>query len=79
MSAAKKAAAGARSIGILLGIWGVLALVAWIAGVLPARDGEVEPEPTEPTLSDVDGGVAQASPEDAGVGTPVAAEPADAG
>ncbi|MCU0676859.1 MAG: VCBS repeat-containing protein [Myxococcota bacterium] len=37
MSAGKNIALGLRSVGILLGVWGVLGLVAWIADVLPAR------------------------------------------
>jgi hypothetical protein len=37
VSAGKNIALGLRSVGILLGVWGVLGLVAWIADVLPAR------------------------------------------
>lgn len=45
MSVGKKIALGLRSVGILLGVWGVLGLVAWIADVLPSVDSTTSTDP----------------------------------
>jgi hypothetical protein len=89
VSAGKKIALGLRSVGILLGVWGVLGLVAWIAGVIPSRDEPtatdtgVDPnEPSDPN----DAGVATGATEldagptpDAGVAVPVVDAGVDSG
>jgi len=84
VSAGKKIALGLRSVGILLGVWGVLGLVAWIAGVLPSRGESTSPVASETANDSSDADVAPdaterdagAAPDDAGI---AAAAELDAG
>lgn len=71
MSAGKKIALGLRSVGILLGVWGVLGLIAWLAGAIPARPEVANGEPTATVETDAgvvaDAGESDPSSSDAGV------------
>lgn len=84
MTAGRKIVVAARAAGILLGVWALLALTGWVAGVLPPVGGELRSEvaATSQPSGAVDAGTAPVVPDagdDAGAVPAVLATADDAG